>query len=150
MSTMAIKQKGIEIKEKLNTKTAEAKEKLGNKTAAVKEKLNAKTVVVKEKVQANSSKIIAITGAVMAIGSAAMIIDYAVRKHKSEANVVELVAGIAGVIIGASLAAEPAVKKVYKRKKEVADVPEAEEEAAPDEEAGEVTAEIETVEDATV
>ena len=143
MGKIDIKQKSAEIKEKLNTKTAEVKEKLGNKTAAVKEKLTTKTVIVKEKVQANSSKIIAATGAAVMVASAAVIVDYAIGKNKSTAHVSELIAGIAGVVVGASLAAEPAVKAIYKRKKVVVAEPETEEDAAP---AEEVVAEIETVE----
>lgn len=61
-----------------------------------------------KKLELDSKKIFVLAGAAVAVGSLIAIVDYADRKRKDKvAHAGELIAGIAGVLVGAALAAEP-------------------------------------------
>lgn len=61
-----------------------------------------------KKLELDSKKIFLLAGAAVAVGSLIAIADYADRKRKDKvARAGELIAGIAGIVIGVALAAEP-------------------------------------------
>ena len=61
-----------------------------------------------KKLELDSKKVLLLTGAAVAVGSLIAIADYADRKRRDRAaHPVELVAGIAGLLVGAVLATEP-------------------------------------------
>ena len=61
-----------------------------------------------KKLELDNKKLFVLAGAAVAVGSLIAIADYADRKRKEKtAYAGELIAGIAGILIGAALAAEP-------------------------------------------